>query len=212
MTTAPHGDLRRRDLHPLVKQLASLRSLPGVHRDSSPGSAVLWDAPTPRRPSRSASLPSRADTIVSPVIRSPRPWASRRGPGSLVSGLPIRNRDGDVGVSQVPGEPRWPLPVLFDPGGIRRVLWDQVRQHLTRPPHTSTAKAPGVFSSRGSITRPLTWLSTLRRVSRLTATQDSLLAAGPALPGGIGCPQGSDERFLSSRLFLLSTGLLGART
>jgi hypothetical protein len=32
MTTAPHGDLRRRDLHPLVKQLASLRSLPRVPR------------------------------------------------------------------------------------------------------------------------------------------------------------------------------------
>ena len=27
------------------------------------------------------------------------------------------------------------------------------------------------------------------------ATQDSLPAAGPALPGGIGYPQGSDERF-----------------
>jgi hypothetical protein len=26
-------------------------------------------------------------------------------------------------------------------------------------------------------------------------TQDSLPAAGPALPGGIGYPQGSDERF-----------------
>ena len=83
---------------------------------------------------------------------------------------------------------------------------------LTRPPPLSTTKAPGVLSFRGSITRSLTWLSTLRRVGRPTTTQDSLLAAGPALPGGIGYPQGSSERFPSSRLFLLSTGLLGART
>ena len=27
MTTAPHGNLRRRDFHPQVQQLASLRSL-----------------------------------------------------------------------------------------------------------------------------------------------------------------------------------------
>src|SRR4029453_2199644 len=76
----------------------------------------------------------------------------------------------------------------------------------------STTKAPSGLYFRGSITRPLTWLSTLRRVGRPTTTQDSLLAAGPALPGGIGYPQGSGERFLSSSLFLLSTGFLGART
>jgi hypothetical protein len=34
---------------------------------------------------------------------------------------------------------------------------------LTRPPLTSTAKAPCVVGFRGSVTRPLTWLSTLRR-------------------------------------------------
>ena len=44
-------------------------------------------------------------------------------------------------------------------------------------------------------------------------TQDSLPAAGPALPDGIGYPQGFNERFPSSRLFLLPTGFgLGART
>ena len=39
-------------------------------------------------------------------------------------------------------------------------------------------------------------------------TQDSLLAAGPAFPGGIGYPQGSNERFPSSRLFLPSRAFL----
>jgi hypothetical protein len=43
ITTAPYGDLRRRDLHPLVKQLASLRSL---HRHY-PVSQVLWTSPPP---------------------------------------------------------------------------------------------------------------------------------------------------------------------
>ena len=39
------------------------------------------------------------------------------------------------------------------------------------------------------------WVSTLRREGRPSATQDLLPAAGPALPGGIGYPQGSDKRF-----------------
>jgi len=38
---------------------------------------------------------------------------------------------------------------------------------------------------RGSIARRLIWLSTLRRGGRPPTTQDSLPAAGPALPGGI---------------------------
>lgn len=36
----------------------------------------------------------------------------------------------------------------------------------TRPPLMSTTKAPGDFHFRGSITRPLTWLSTLRGEGR----------------------------------------------
>src|SRR6516162_8586903 len=48
---------------------------------------------------------------------------------------------------------------------------------------------------RGSIARRLISLSTLRRGSCPPTTQDSLPAAGPALPDGIGYPQGSRERF-----------------
>ena len=44
---------------------------------------------------------------------------------------------------------------------------------------------------RGSIARRLIWLSTLRRSGHPPTTQDSLPAAGPALPDGIGYPQGS---------------------
>ena len=70
MTTAPHGDLRRRDFHPLVKQLASLRSLHGVPRGGSPASKVLRDAPTPLHPSRRTSLPSLGGIPAAPAVRS----------------------------------------------------------------------------------------------------------------------------------------------
>ena len=53
---------------------------------------------------------------------------------------------------------------------------------------------------RGSIARRLIWLSTLRRGSYPPATQDSLPAAGPALPDGIGYPQGSLRKVSSVKL------------
>ena len=55
-----------------------------------------------------------------------------------------------------------------------------------------TTKAP-TTDFRGSITRLQHSLSTLRR--RTSPTQDSLPAAGQALPDGIGYPLGSNERF-----------------
>jgi hypothetical protein len=55
---------------------------------------------------------------------------------------------------------------------------------------------------RGSITRLRHWLSTLCRMGRPTATQDSLPAAGLALPDGLGYPQGSDKRFPKCLLHL----------
>src|SRR6516162_4138841 len=58
-------------------------SLHGVPRGGSPASAILWDAPTPRRPSQPASISSRADTIAPPGVRSPRWWAAHREPGDL---------------------------------------------------------------------------------------------------------------------------------
>jgi hypothetical protein len=48
---------------------------------------------------------------------------------------------------------------------------------------------------RGSITQRLISLSTLRRGSHPPTTQDLLPAAGPALPDGVGYPQGFNERF-----------------
>jgi hypothetical protein len=56
---------------------------------------------------------------------------------------------------------------------------------------------------RGSITRPTHSLCTLRRAGCPNATQHALPAAGQALPGGIGYPLGSIERF--PRFVILSS-------
>ena len=53
----------------------ALRSA-GSSRMSSPASPLLWRAPTPRRPSRRASLPSLGDTAAMPQFSGRR----RRGP------------------------------------------------------------------------------------------------------------------------------------
>ncbi len=82
------------------------------------------------------------------------------------------------------GNPGGHCPCSSTPAGSGRLSGPRV-SCLTRPPPVSTTKAPSVLYFRGSITQPLTSLSTLRRMGRPTTTQDSLLAAGPALPGGI---------------------------
>jgi hypothetical protein len=62
---------------------------------------------------------------------------------------------------------------------------------------------------RGSITRRLISLSTLRSGGYPLATQDSLPAAGPAPPDGIGYPQDSQRKVSSLWLFSFPE-LLGA--
>src|SRR5208337_1241399 len=57
---------------------------------------------------------------------------------------------------------------------------------------------------RGSITQRLISLSTLRRGGLPPTAQDSLPAAGPALPDGVSYPQGFDERFHIFEMILLS--------
>ena len=72
---------------------------------------------------------------------------------------------------------------------------DSLRLSLSGLNHTTFDLA--VYASQGKSPDP---------------TQDSLPVAGPACPGGIGYPQGSNERFPSSRLFLLSQAFPGARS
>lgn len=63
------------------------------------------------------------------------------------------------------------------------------------PPPLRQQRLPLLVQFRGSMTRLLQSLSTLRRLGHPSATQDSLLAADHALPGGIGYPQGYSKRF-----------------
>src|SRR5208337_439529 len=60
------------------------------------------------------------------------------------------------------GNPGGHCPCSSTPVGSGRLSGPRV-SCLTRPPPVSTTKAPGVLYFRGSITRPLTSLSTLRR-------------------------------------------------
>ena len=74
---------------PLVHDAAP-PSLHGVREGPFPRFTLLWDAPTPVRPSRPASF-SPSDTTLSSVVCSPRPGRPAGGPGSCRSGLPSRN-------------------------------------------------------------------------------------------------------------------------
>jgi len=124
--------------------------------------------------SRRSRAPNRGPGVHHPVPR-PGQYAWRRpGPPRFLGNPCV-----PMPCSQTPAGP--PLPGRFG--------------RAARPPHMATARAPTRRQFRGSIAEPRYWLSTLRRVSCLTATQDSLLDAGQAFPGGIVDPQGSDERF-----------------
>jgi hypothetical protein len=182
-------------------------SLHGVPRDGSPASAILRDAPTPRRPSQLVSDSSRAGTIVSPVVRSPRSWASHRGPGSCRFRSPIRSYDGNVGVSQVPGKPWWSLSVLFDPGRIRQAEWT-----MSKLPDT----APACVHDEGSTRLVFSGLNHTTFDLAVYASQGGSPHRHARLASGCwssfarrdSCPQGFIERFPSSSLFLLSKAFL----
>lgn len=121
---------------------------------------------------------------------------------------------------------RLPRPArCVETTGPPRFLGDpsaRVRRSLTpagpdAAGHTPRPMLPSVFVTTSAPTRlvfgagsrrPRRSLSTLRSDGYPTATQDSLPAAGPALPGGIGYPQDPDARFSKpSRTSLPRLGL-----
>src|SRR3954464_4440264 len=80
---------------------------------------------------------------------------------------------------------------------------------LTRPPRLTKAKARRDEIS--GLNRTAFDLAVYASQGRSPATtQDSLPAAGPALPGGIGYPQGSIKRFQA--VLSSFSELLGARS
>ena len=153
-------------------------------------------------------IASRADTIV--FARGSLPSVVGVPPGARELSVPVSPSGFTMETSgslRFPGNPIGHCPCSSTPAGSGRLSGPRV-SCLTRPPPVSTTKAPGVLYFRGSITRPLTSLSTLRRMGCPTTTQDSLLAAGPALPGGIRTRRVSTKRFQSSSLFFLSRAYL----
>jgi len=157
-------------------------------------------ATTSRRSSRRASLPSLGGTSVALVRFAP--WRTsappRPGVGNPVS--PTGNiAEETTGSPKFLGNPDCPFahvqstPVgLLTPDHCGAATWPLVceRQRLTRK----------VF--RRSIAWLSDWLSTLRGVGHPNPTQDSLPAAGQALPDGLYTRKVVNERF--QRCFLTS--------
>ena len=115
--------------------------------------------------------PGRCYAGVPPALPS---WRQRALPGSWATRSRI-------------------CPALRPRPGLRAKPY----RHVGAAPADSTTKAPAIKKIfRGSITRLLRSLSTLRRQGRPCSAQDSLPAASYALPGGVGYPQGDYERFL----------------
>ena len=154
----------------------------------SPASPVQRSAPTPDRPSRRASFPSRNGTVRALDVRSwgrrarhPRAWAVQPGvpPGSLA-----RRRSGLPGSW---GAPHVCMPRSSTPASSSRPASCGVS---IRPSVFLTTSALAGIISRGSITRPAHSLCTLRSADHSATTQHSVPAGGQPLPGGTGYPLG----------------------
>jgi len=172
------------------------RSLPstGSPRYRFPGFSGTMKRCDFLRPSPHTRLPSRGDTTCCACAFAPS------GPGRQTAGRGSVIRSPNAGpyhvetsrISQVPGKPSVPMPCSSTPAGPTT---PGPYGASARPPLCPQRRLPREFTFRGSIARPGDSLSTLRRVGCPHATQDSFLAAGQALPDGIGYPQGFSERF-----------------
>src|SRR5208337_2742703 len=129
------------------------------------------------------------------------------GQGVVGSGLPIRIDDGNVGGSQVPWKPWWPLSVLFDPGRIRQAEWTK-----SKLPDT----APACVQDEGSKRLVFSGLNHTTFDLAVYASQDGSPHHHARLASGCwssfarrdSYPQGFSERFQSSSLFLPSKAYL----
>ena len=171
-------------------------SLHGVRKGRSPASPLLWDAATPCRPSRRASFPSLGDTIVPSHLFVPASLGRRlRINLELVSRYlrPAATME-TTGSPKFPGSPGDHSPCSSDPGVTRHADGSRCRSCLPRPPRLTTTNAhdDGISGLNHTAFDLAVYASSWRSPD---TTQDSLPAAGPALPDGIGYPQGFNERF-----------------
>ena len=153
---------------------------------ASPASTVLHAAPTSRRPSRRASLPSLGGTRLVPVFVPDRAEHARGRPGAEF--FPVVP-DPDFVDGKRRDLPRsWRTPVCTCPA--LRPRWDRNRQTDYGGPMLPSVQCgrrrlPRIVLLRGSITQPAHSLSTLRRAGRPNPTQDSLPAAGQLCRAGL---------------------------
>jgi hypothetical protein len=128
-------------------------------------------------------------------LRSSLPHGPTPAGGLELSGLAAPRqslRTGEHRVSQVPGEPRCAYALFSDPG---RTAASGHTTSAAWPPFVATTRAPTIREISGLHSR-----ASARAVyaSPLGSPQDDArLASGclASLPGGIGYPQGSYERF-----------------
>ena len=193
---------------PTVHKTAS-PSLHGVPRDGSPASSVLRDAPTPCRPSRRTSFPSLGDTIVSSHRSSPP--ASDVGPRINLELVSRVSRAGismeTAGSPKFLGNPRVHSPCSPTPAGPGTAEWDQVSACLTRPPRCPRRRLPR-WKFRGSITRPLPSLSTLRSGGHPPPRKTRFRLLAQLCRAGLVTRRVPTKGFTSSRLILLSRASL----
>ncbi len=195
------GDKERsRKVLPLVPPAGSARrqrpSLPWVRRGAFPsfhGTMALCDS---LRPSRRAPLPSLGDTLRCACRFAPG------GPGRPTAGLgfvvrspqPESSRREAVRASQVPVQPAVPMPCSSTPAG------PHAPGHYgaaTRPPLCPRRRLPR-FIQLSRLNRTALGLAVYASPGALPhKTQNSLPAAGQALPGGDQYPAGQRrERFI----------------
>lgn len=157
----------------------------GSARLRSPASPVLWRAPTSAVSSAGAPFSSHPPYHRVPALRSHcrqtlRPWAK-----GFVYPDSLTDRNHRWKTADLPGS--WGALMRACPalrprrnsGGLA------ITSVSVLPSVVSKTSAPAKRSFRGSITRPTRSLSTLRSDGYPATTQDSLPAAGQALPGGI---------------------------
>ena len=143
------------------------------------------------------------------AVRSHRPRRAAVGSGELVFRVPSRNcwwkRTG------LPGS-QGPLVCL---GPVLRPRRDRSRQASCGvsawSPRLTRARTPAK-SFRGSIARPRHWLSTLRSEGHPSPRKTRFRLLAKLCRAGFVYPQGCNERFPSSSLFLLSRALPDAMT
>ncbi len=182
---------------------------PGLPGWNSPASLVLsghYDS-LPSFPPHFVSFAWRYHFCCTAVLLR-RLCVPNRQPGSsLLRGLSLPlNQVETTGPPAFLGNLNCPLALLTRPRRhrLRHSLW----RHIDTAPAVSTTKAVALNLSR--LNHTASGLAVYASQCRLpeNTTQDSLLVAGQALPGGIDYPQGSDERLPNitslSYSFLLS--------